>query len=532
MARAIVAILLAGGLAAAGGAAIAETAGSPTDVAPVTVQAPRRPPVEMLPDYDTCLQAAADPYTAALIGAGAMPRLYVKTRPPRNPDWNAPPRTSPGSPLPEVLSLKDYQRAAQRLRHADDAAEAYRDAVDLGSLFQGVDTGRLRAIARCLDDSLDMDTFMDAFAEDMSVTNPDMMGVRGRVEILLRDKTLPLAFALFEDGRYEEALEQFKAHDRKIYNPEAMLAIGKIYLYALKDKSDPVEAVKWLKMAAGSKFDPWSQTPMFDPREPDRNTALGEAAMILADLYATGHGPIPKDPAQSRKFLDRAWDVGHIPAATRLGDIYYRGIDTPKDLKKAFRYYRDAAKFAHVPAMNALARMYETGEAEGGADPVKAAAWRNEAARFDDPEGLYALAVAYDRGEGVAADPDRALALYKLAAVNGAPKAQTALGGFFQKGERGLDRDLKIARGWYEHAAIAGDAEGMVRLAEMMARGDGGDTDRVKAWGWLKRAQDLGHPQAAAVAAALEARFTAADRAGVEALEQARTAPAPPASGP
>jgi TPR repeat protein len=524
MAKGIVALLLAAGLA---GPALGQTAEPATDVAPLTVVAGRRPPVEMLPDFDTCLQAASDPFTAALIAADAAPRMYVKTRIPRNPDYNAPPRTPPGSPLPEVMSLKDYQRAAQRVRRADDNGQAYRDAASPGGVFEGVDTARMQAIARCLDDALEPTD--DGFGMNGSFSSLGPMGTNGRLEILLRDKTLPLAFALFEDGRYEEALEQFKAHDRKILSPEAQLTIGKIYLYALKDKSDPVEAVKWLKMAAGSRFDPTMQTPIFDPREPDRNTALGEAAMILAGLYAQGHGPIPKDPAQSRKFLDRAWDVGHIPAATLLGDIYDQGIDTPKDLKKAFKYYRDAAKFAHVPAMNALAHMYETGEAQGGADPVKAAAWRAEAARFDDPEGLYALAVAYDHGDGVAADPDRALALYKLAAMNGAAKAQTALGTYFYKGERGLKRDLVTARGWFEQAAIGGDADGMVSLAAMMTKGEGGDADRVKAWGWLKIAEKKGHPDAAAAANALEARFTAAERAGADALKapvDTRSAPA------
>lgn len=525
MAKRIMAALLAGSFAISSGPVFAQTAtpapSDATDVAPVSVVAARRPPVEMLPDFDTCLEAASDPYTAALIEAGGAPRMYVKTRPPRNPDYNAPPLSPPGSPMPEVMSLKDYQRAAQRLHRAGDTADAYRDAAELGTLFQGIDTARLRAIARCLDDALDPSE-TNGFDQNGVLSSLGPMGSNGRLEILLRDKTLPLAFALFEDHRYEEALEEFKAHDKKIYSPEAMLTIGKIYLFALKDKSDPVEAVKWLKMAAGSRFDPETQTPVFDPRQPDLNTALGEAAMLLADLYATGHGPIAKDPAQSRKYLERAYEVGHIPAATTLGDIYYRGIDTPRDPKKAFKYYRDAAKFAHVPAMSALAHMYETGEAPGGADPAKALAWRNEAAKFNDPEGLYALAAAYDHGDGVAADPDRALSLYKLAAMNGAPEAQTALGTYFYNGERGLKRDLSVARGWFEQAAIAGDAGGMVKLAAMMAKGEGGDADRVKAWGWLKIAEKKGHPQAAAAIQALEAKFTAADRAAAQALSETR----------
>jgi TPR repeat protein len=524
MTNRMVAALLAASFLIPSASAFGQATETATDVAPVAVVAPRRPPVEMLPDFDTCLEAASDPFTAALIEAGGAPRMYVKTRPPRNPDYNAPPLTPPGSPMPEVLSLKDYQQAAERLHRGDAKGDAYRDAAQLGAMFQGVDTARLRAIARCLDDALEPGD-SSPFSRDGTLASLDPMGSNGRLEILMRDKTLPLAFALFEDHRYEEALEQFKAHDRKIYSPEAMLTIGKIYLYALKDKSDPVEAVKWLKMAAGSRFDPTLQTPVFDPREPDLNTALGEASMILADLYAQGHGSIAKDPAQSRKYLERAYDVGHIPAATTLGDIYYKGIDAPRDLKKAFKYYRDAAKFAHVPAMRALAHMYETGEAPDGANPQKALAWRNEAAKFDDPAGLYALAVAYDHGEGVAADPDRALGLYKTAAMNGSPQAQTALGTYFYNGERGLKRDLPIARGWFEQAAVAGDAEGMVKLAAMMAKGEGGDRDVVKAWGWLKFAEKKGHPAAAAAAAALEAKFTAADRAGVEALKATPAGP-------
>ena len=106
MGKKIVAILLAGGLVAADGAAVAQTAQGADTVAPVTIVGVRQPPTEMLPDFDACLRAASDPFTAALIGSGAMPRLYVKTRPPRNPDYGAPPRTAPGSALPEVMSLK------------------------------------------------------------------------------------------------------------------------------------------------------------------------------------------------------------------------------------------------------------------------------------------------------------------------------------------------------------------------------------------------------------------------------------------
>lgn len=494
----VMAMVLALGLAGVWETVLAQ--GS-TAVAPLTIVGQREPPVEMLPDINTC-KAATDPYVAALRATGTGgPRIYAQTRPPRNPDYNAPPLTPPGSALPKVMSLRDYRLYAQRMRRS--GAKQYNQ------------------IARCLESIYEMSTSGPDASSDWTASSlaaPPSDG-GGRSSILLRDTSLPLAFALFDDGRYEEALTYFQEAERKLGSAEAMLHIGKIQLFGLKNRSDPEEGVRWLKRTVGLRFNGWSDMPVFDPKEPERNTAMGEAAMILADIYSRGYGPIAKDPAQARQYLQRAYDVGHIAAAKILGDIYYNGVDTPRDLKKAFKAYSDAAKFAYGPAMIALAQMYETGEAEGGVNQKKALAWRAEAAKRDDPAALYALAVAYDHGEGVAADPDRALSYYKLAAMNGEPAAMTALGTYFYRGEGGLERDHAMARRWFEAGAVGGDPEGMFNLAAMMARGEGGEVDRVRAWGWLKIADRMGHSQAAAAAAALEARFTDADRAGVAALK-------------
>lgn len=512
MSKSARAIVLGLSLAAAWAPALAQT--GPTDLAPVTVTAQREPPVELLPDIATC-KAMTDPYVMAVKDAGGDLRIYQATRPPRNPDYNAPPRTPPGSALPEVMSIRDYRLYAARMRRAGKA--------------------QYSEISRCLDKLNDRATSgsnVNSLSNDGSVSSlGPTSGPDGRAYIAERDRTLPLAFALFDDGRYEEALDYFLQANRKSGGAESELQIGKIYLFGLKDKSNPVEGVRWLKHAAGMAFNGWDNTPVFDPKEPERNTALGEAAMILADIYGRGYGPIAKDPAQSRKYLERAYEVGHVAAAKILGDIYYEGRDTPRDLEKAFTWYRNGAKFAHGPAMIALAQMYETGEAPGGADPKTALAWRAEAARRDDPAALYALAIAYDHGDGVAADPDRALALYKTAAMNGEAGAMTAIGTYFYRGEAGLPRDDAMARRWFEQGAVGGDPDGMFNLAVMQAKGEGGALDRVKAWGWFRIADRLGHPQAAAAAAALEAKFTAADRAGVEALKR-RPQPAPAPTSP
>jgi len=345
-----------------------------------------------------------------------------------------------------------------------------------------------------------------------------------RIEIKMRDETLPMAFALMDHGRWEEALTEFKAAYRKLPDfhggDEAALQIGKIYLFGLGDKADPAEGAAWLKRVAEARFNANRQMPRFYPAEPERNTAMGEAAMILADVYRAGRGAVAKDPARSRRYLERAYYLGHIPAAMALGEIYYNGVDTPRDLNKAFTWYMKAAVFQHAPADVAVARMYATGEADGGANAVKALAWYAQAAKLNHPEALHALAVAFDRGEGVVPDPAVALNLYKRAAVAGDPAAQAAIGTYFYEGGAGVPRDLAVARRWFERAAIGGDADGMFNLAAMQARGEGGDLDRVAAWGWLKIAEKLGHANAGAAAVALEGQFTPQEQAGVAELKR------------
>jgi TPR repeat protein len=535
------AITAAACVATAAGPAFGQAPTAPaTEIAPVTVTAKKQPgkrwepaknpiPPELGAGTETCWQAAQDPSFEALLEAVVdlqvlPPTVYQPTRFPRNPDWSAPPVTPPGSPFPEALSINDYVVGKR--------GDPNRNLALAGKFLDCLDGANAPSMGR------QMVTMAGAVEQQVrNATSNGMISVGGAggmglgadenriapnrfAQMNARDKTLPLGFALFDHGRYEEALTQFKAADRKMHNLEAPLMIGKIYLYGLGDKSDPAEGVKWLKKAADDAFRPAIDMAVFDPLEPERNTPMGEAAMILADVYGKGMGPIARDPALARKYLERAYRVGHVAAAMALGDIYYYGVDTAPDPKRAFDDYMKAAKFAYAPAAVAVAQMYEAGEVGGRPDRARALAWYAQAARTNHPQALYAMAVAFDRGEGVAANPKTALAFYKLAATQGEAAAQTAIGTYFYTGEGGLPKDAALARKWFELAATAGDPDGMFNLAAMMAKGEGGGVDRVKAWGWLKIAERAGHASAATAAAALEAQLTSQERTGVAELKR------------
>lgn len=125
---------------------------------------------------------------------------------------------------------------------------------------------------------------------------------------------------------------------------------------------------------------------------------------------------------------------------------------------------------------------------------------------------LFALAVAYEKGEGVPIDTQRALGLYKLAALSGNPSAGNTIGAYFYEG-RMLSKDPVAARKWFEQAAIGGDPDAMYNLGAMMMKGEGGAADRARAWVWLKLAQKGENPDAATAVSVLEARMTPEERA-------------------
>lgn len=434
------------------------------------------------------------------------PTFYQPTREPRNPDYSAPPKSPLGSALPVVKSLLEERRVTAAMRGAStegllDAAGSVEDAESLAGAGEGeasiMVTAELGgALSAC------------KAAAYVGMTQQE---IAARMYIAFRDTTLRMGSALFDEGRYAEALEYYKQANDKLPDQmggdEAQLMMGKIYLFGLGEKSDPKEGVRWLKSAAGSRFNPTVHMPQFDPKEPHRNTATGEAAVILGNLYLKGAKGIPADPKEARKWFDRAREVGHVPAAKILGDLYSNGVGGPRDLSRALAFYKEAATLDYAPAQFALAQMYQVGEVIGGPNLKQAMAWYQQAAKQEHPAAAYMLARAYDRGEGAPADPEKAIAFYKMSALKGNLDAQAAMATYFYEGKL-VPKDDVTARKWFENAAIGGDSDAMYSLGVMTMKGEGGDADLTKAWVWLKMSEKGGVKAAPNAVSVIEKRMT------------------------
>ncbi|WP_333571008.1 SEL1-like repeat protein [Sphingomonas sp.] len=504
----------------------------------VIIRAQRMPAAEAQRSA-MCEALARNPYFAALSSAAAGkdvlgPTVYLPTRLPRNPDYTAPPLVPPGSPLPTPPKSRFGTLAlfSGALNDANGTADSSGD----GSAADGNGVGSTPTPATTSADEIAAAcrTRYQPNAGSPEVTSRpasipiEFSGPTGKTDTrasrILHDDTLPIAILLFDQRRFAESLPWFKRAANKLPlgagGDEAALYIGKLYLMGLGEQSDPSEGVRWLEKAATARFNPITDTPMFNPEVPELNTASGEASVILGNVYRTGYKGIPRNPEASRKWFARALENGHVPAAKMLGDLYRDGIDVPRDPAKAASYYRQAAKLDLPSAQVALAQMLETGDDGVQQDRPQAIAWYRAAARHEHPEALYALARAFDLGEGVKADPEQALGLYKRAAIAGSAGAMTALGTYFYEG-RQVAKDPVAARRWFEQGAKRGDADGMVDLAAMQIQGQGGDKDVVQAWVWLKRATTLRHQAAPNAVAVLERRMSPAERAAAQsALER------------
>lgn len=114
-------------------------------------------------------------------------------------------------------------------------------------------------------------------------------------------------------------------------------------------------------------------------------------------------------------------------------------------------------------------------------------------------EAREALAWLLLKGRGVARDPDRAVALYRLAAREGNTDARFNLALLLMKDDD-RPRAPKEALAWFLAAADDGNIEAAALAGQLLARGDAGaglaaDPDRARPL--LERAADAGHPGAA-----------------------------------
>ena len=211
------------------------------------------------------------------------------------------------------------------------------------------------------------------------------------------------------------------------------------------------------------------------------------------------HGLAQRDTRdQGIRWLGAAALQGDVNAAVTLADFLSRS--GPSFQAEAARWHEHAAELGDALSMVQIARIFEQG-AGRDADPAAADAWYRRAAdafaaaaeQDDDfaPFAMCELAELSLRGNGVAQDSARAVALYERAAARGHHWAMLTLGDLYERGD-GVARDRQRAEHWLQRAVAAGgDGDARSRLDDLRAEAEGGGDGRRRG-----RAGRQGSPRA------------------------------------
>jgi len=124
----------------------------------------------------------------------------------------------------------------------------------------------------------------------------------------------------------------------------------------------------------------------------------------------------------------------------------------------------------------------------------------------------YRLGTLYERGQGVATDPAKAMHLYELAADQGNRKAMHNLAVAYASGPAGK-RNMTLAARWFAKAAALGLADSQFNLAVLCERGEGVPQSLPDAYKWYAIAALTGDGEAKARMGVLDTQLSESDRA-------------------
>ena len=103
-------------------------------------------------------------------------------------------------------------------------------------------------------------------------------------------------------------------------------------------------------------------------------------------------------------------EKGDVQAQVDLGDLFRKGQEVAKDLRKAMEWYQKAAALGNAQAQANLGEIYEEGEGVAK-DVATAIEWYQKAAAQGNAFGLLKLGECYRYGSGVKEDTAKAFEL-------------------------------------------------------------------------------------------------------------------------
>ena len=171
-------------------------------------------------------------------------------------------------------------------------------------------------------------------------------------------------------------------------------------------------------------------------------------------------------------------------------DAYQKG-----EYPAALKLLRPLADAGNPEAQVFIGMSYEFGDGVKKST-VEALKWYRQAAQKGSIDAAYNLGTIYEDGDGVPKNLPEAAKWFREAAAKGHALSQRELASLYHDGGTGMQRDDKEAAFWFRMATGKNDVPSMTALAQMYLAGQGVMPDRKEAQDLLRRASELGDPDA------------------------------------
>ncbi|MCO4784033.1 MAG: sel1 repeat family protein [Candidatus Cloacimonetes bacterium] len=247
---------------------------------------------------------------------------------------------------------------------------------------------------------------------------------------------------------------------------------------------------------------------------------LGELHAIydLAKLYLFGEKILSKDATLAKKYLIKAAEKKHKESRKLLASLYLEiklyskayewfeqlalendtdslyicgkmlldGIGVQNNHQKFLLFLKQASLQKHPKACTLYAKILyqEASDEEDISLYQDAFYWMMQAAKLNQVEAQYQLAVFYSKGIGTVINKQQAYYWYKKAASQNHVNSHIILASMLMAGE-GHEANSQMAIHHYKQAALLNDRDAQVILYKLFSQGDLITQDLIEAYAWL-----------------------------------------------
>lgn len=244
-----------------------------------------------------------------------------------------------------------------------------------------------------------------------------------------------------------------------------------------------------------------------------------DAMEAVAMVYLNGDEEVEADAEKALYWFTKLAEEENAVAAFNVGLFYAKGFGADRDLAKAAEWMEKAAEYGdddgivaaekYRQALSDLA-LAENGDADAqgrlagfymalagsleqagtGGDYAESLKWAKLAADNGNGDGLWALALAYEHGRGVAKNQSIALEYYEQGAEIGHASSMHSLACYYLRGDI-VEQNMKMGFELIIRAALLGNGLAMRDAGRCYQFGNGCMGNMKKAVAWYKKALEI-----------------------------------------